>query len=85
MFNEQARQKLAESHGVEIRERQEPPRCARLSDVIVKNITMLSHACPATYNEVRAAVRALAEENGWSNVEAAAVIAQSYGLRVSFR
>jgi len=57
----------------------------QFSDVIVKNRTMLSSACPATYNEVRAAVKALADENGWTNVEAAAVIAQSYGLRVTFR
>jgi hypothetical protein len=54
------------------------------SDVIVKNITMLSHATPATYNQVKEAVKALASENEWTVREAAAVVAQSFGLVVRF-
>lgn len=63
----------------------DPVTGQQYSDVVVKNITMLSSASPATYGEVHAAVKALADENGWTKREAAAVIAQSFGLRVTFQ
>jgi hypothetical protein len=56
-----------------------------LSPVIVENHTLTSAQYPALASEqARLAVQTFAKAAGLTNREAAAVIAQSYGLRVSF-
>jgi hypothetical protein len=59
----------------------------KLSDVIVQNKTLGSfpnYVAISDEEKVRAAVATFALKAGLTNREAAAVIAQSYGLRVFF-
>jgi hypothetical protein len=67
------------------RERTDAPTGETFSPVIVERWTLSSgHFTESDYRKATAAVNQLANDHGLTSREAAAVIAQSYGLEVRF-